>query len=680
MWHRLIPVAAFSASALLAQGAAAQAPAEPTRTSAWQPIDCITFKLKLEAPNVRCGYVSVPRRHADPTGPAIRLAVVVIRSEAADRKPEPLFIAQGGPGGSSIESFAQMLISNPETRPAPNRDLVVWDQRGTLYSQPALMCPEVVKASLESAGREKSQANDEERELAAFKTCGERLAREAGDLSAFNTVENANDVEALRVALGFGDIVFYGVSYGTELGQYLMRQHPARLRGVVLDAVVPTSFSLVTDVALVQQRIAVKYFEGCARDPRCNEAFPNLASRFLALLDRLDKAPISLTLTSTKDPSHAMTMTMNGEEFSGALYQALYIRQAKPLIPYIIDRADKGDFGFVSGFLLPALLLEQKEAQGMYMTVVCAAHSDADPQSLAGLKLLPRLVEAAQRSAQTILAICRSWKIELLPRGVLEPVKSDVPSLLLSGEFDPVTPPAFAAQVARGLKRGVSVTFPSGTHGQAFQSACANQLIKRFLDEPTAPIDASCVANAPSGFITPKDLIVIRPLRDAAAHATGGLLAYAVRFLFLALGLAVLATAIPVYAVAEVVGILRGRRDALSPDWRSRFAAAAPWLPVLALVLFSTALLALVGTFAVAFATNELFTFLGAVPSSMRWVFALPLLGVVAVAFMAIAALAMWVSRRRTLLGRIYYLVLLAAGLSVVGGLWNLGLLSAVWS
>jgi pimeloyl-ACP methyl ester carboxylesterase len=679
MWYRLIRPAALAALAFLAHAAAAQVPAEPMRTTAWQPIDCITFKLKLESPTVRCGYVSVPRRHSDPAGPAIRLAVVIIRSDAADRKPEPLFIAQGGPGGSSIESFAQMLISNPETRPAPNRDLVVWDQRGTLYSQPALMCPEVASASLESVKEEKSDANDEEREFAAFQACGERLAREAGDLSAFNTVENANDVEALRVALGLGDIVFYGVSYGTELGQYLMRQHPARLRGVVLDAVVPTNFSLVTDVALVQQRIAVKYFEGCARDPRCSEAFPNLAQRFLALLDRLDKEPVSLTISSIKDPTNVLTVTLNGEELSGALYQALYIRQVKPLIPYIIDRADKGDFGFVSGFLLPALLMEQKEAQGMYMTVVCTGHGDADPQSVAALKLLPRLVEAAQRGAQTILAICRSWNIELLPRSVLEPVKSDVPTLLLSGEFDPVTPPAFAAQVARGLTRSVTVTFPSGTHGQAFQSPCANRLIKRFLDNPAAQLDASCAANAPSGFITPKDLIVIRPLRDAAAHATGGLLAYAVRFLFIAAGLAILATAIPVYAVVEVVGVLRGRRDAVSPDWRSRFAAAAPWLPVLALVLFSTALLALVGSFAVAFATNELFTFLGAVPSSMRWVFALPLLGVVAVALMALAALAMWLSRRRTLLGRIYYLVLLAAGLSVVGGLWNLGLLSAVW-
>jgi pimeloyl-ACP methyl ester carboxylesterase len=674
--HRLVQLGGLVAIvALLTQGAAAQVPSHRTRTSEWQPTDCITFKLRLESPTVKCGYVSVPRRHSSPAGPAIRLATVVIRSEAANRAPEPLFIAQGGPGGSSIESFAQMLISVPNTRPAANRDLVVWDQRGTLYSQPALMCPEVAKARLNSARDERSQpgGSDEAVELAAYRACGERLAREAGELSAFNTVDNANDVEALRVALGYGDIMFYGVSYGTELGQYLMRQHPTHLRAVVLDAVVPTSFNLITDVALVQQRIAVKYFESCAREPRCNAAFPNLASRFLALIDRLDKTPVSFRVASTKDPSDAMTVTMNGEDLYGALYQALYIRQAKPLIPYIVDRADKGDFSFVSGFLVPALLMEQQHADGMYMAVVCAEHGDADPQSVTRLTLLPRLVEATQRGAATMLAICRSWKIELLPRSVLEPVRSNIPTLLLSGEFDPVTPPAFAAQVASGLSRASSVIFPSGTHGQAFQSACANQIIRRFLDDPTTQLDASCAASAPSGFITPQDLIVIRPLRDAAAHATGGLLAYALRFVFLSFGLAMLATAIPVYAVVEVTAILRGRRDAV-------VASAAPWLPVLAFVLFSAALLALVGSFAITFATNELLTFLGAVPGSMRWVFALPLLGVMAVLLMAVAALAVWVSRRRTFLGRVYYLVLLAAALSVVAGLWNLGLLSALWS
>ena len=103
----------------------------PVRSNAWQQTDCNVFQIKTEGRDVECGFVTVPRRHAEPTGPAIRLATVIIKSDAEKRAPEPLFVAQGGPGGSSIKSFAQPFVSFPELRPAKNRDLVVWDQRGT---------------------------------------------------------------------------------------------------------------------------------------------------------------------------------------------------------------------------------------------------------------------------------------------------------------------------------------------------------------------------------------------------------------------------------------------------------------------------------------------------------------------------------------------------------------------
>jgi len=653
------------------------------RTSAWQPADCATFQLKTETRPVECGYVTVPRRHADPSGPAIRLATVIIKSEVADRRPDPLFIAQGGPGGSSIDTFAQLLISSPDYRPATNRDLIVWDQRGTFYSQPALLCPEVTKATLEAAqqGKPESTEDIDPKALAAYRACGERLTREAGDLSAFNSVENANDVEALRVALGYDTINFYGVSYGTELGQYFMRQHPAHLRSVVLDAVVPMQFNLVTDVALVQQRIAEKYFQGCAQEARCNAAFPDLANRFLALLDRLDKEPVTLTVTNPKNPSERLSLKLSGEDLADALYQALYIRQAAPLIPYIIDRADKGDFSFVRGFLLPLQLFEDKSADGMYMSVVCAGRGDSDPGAVARPDLNPRLVKSGRQSAKAIVEVCREWKIDLLPRDVLQPVKSEIPTLLLSGEFDPITPPMFAIRVGENLDHDQSVAFPSGAHGQAFEGACANQVIQRFLDNPGTPIEASCAAAPASRFLTPRDLIVISPLREAAAMGTqAGLITYAKRFTLIALGIAILLTAIPIYAVGEVIAILRGRRDVIGPpDWKTRFTAAAPWLPLFTLVMFGVALGAIVAMFGTTVTQNILLTFLGAVPSSMRWVFTLPLLGILAVLLMSVAAVVMWTGRRRTVLGRLYYLILLMAALCVVVGFWRLGFVTALF-
>jgi pimeloyl-ACP methyl ester carboxylesterase len=186
---------------------------------------------------------------------------------------------------------------------------VVWDQRGTFFSRPALLCPEVSKAELEAMTDTKNRSESEKDELErqAFRACGERLAREATDLSAFNTMENANDVDAIRKALGYERIAFYGTSYGTELGQYLLRQHPANLHAVVLDAVVPMQFNLVTQVSSVKQRIAQKYFQGCEREAACREAYPDLARRLLTLLDRFDRQPVKVPIRDPKNPGKQLS-------------------------------------------------------------------------------------------------------------------------------------------------------------------------------------------------------------------------------------------------------------------------------------------------------------------------------------------------------------------------------------
>ena len=296
----------------------------------------------------------------------------------------------------------------------------------------------------------------------AFRACGERLAREATDLSAFNTMENANDVDAIRKALGYERIAFYGTSYGTELGQYLLRQHPANLHAVVLDAVVPMQFNLVTQVSSVKQRIAQKYFQGCEREAACREAYPDLARRLLTLLDRFDRQPVKVPIRDPKNPGKTVVVKLTGEILADALYQALYIRDVRPLIPYIIDRADRGDFTFISSLLLPLQLDNDDHAIGMYTTVLCAERGDSDPSAIRTSGFNPRLVRTELKGAQAQIEVCKDWNIELLPRDVLEPVKSDVPTLLLSGDFDPITPPAFATQVAAGFSRATLVTFPPG--------------------------------------------------------------------------------------------------------------------------------------------------------------------------------------------------------------------------
>jgi pimeloyl-ACP methyl ester carboxylesterase len=523
-----------------------------------------------------------------------------------------------------------------------------------------------------------SETEKDELQRDGYRACGERLAREVGDLSAFNTVENANDVDAIRQALGYGRIAFYGVSYGTELGQYLMRQHPAILHAVVLDAVVPTQFNLMTQVGSVKQRIAQKYFQGCEREAACKEAYPDLAKRLLTLLDRFDREPAKLTIRDPKNPGKTLTVKLSGEVLADALYQALYIRDVRPLIPYIIDRADQGDFTFISGLLLPLQLDNDDHAIGMYTAVVCTERGDSDPSVIRTSGFNPRLVRTELKGAQEMIAVCKDWNVELLPREVLEPVKSDVPTLLLSGDFDPITPPNFATQIAPGLSRAQHVTFPRGAHGQAFDSSCANGIIESFLNNPTGALNSSCAVTAPSNFVVPSDVIVLPQLRTAIAEGTQkGLMSYGFRFIMVAAGLVVLLTAIPVYAVVEVIACLRGRRALAAATFGARLSAAAPWLPVLTLLLFAGFLVVFAARLFATFDENKFLAFVGTVPSSLRWVFAIAWLGVLMVVLMGVATLVLWTQRQRTFVGRLYYTLLLVAGVVTVLGLWQAGLLGA---
>lgn len=655
---------------------AAQSPPD-ARSDAWQAVECSTFKLEDMPGNADCGYVTVPLRHARPNGPTIQLATVVIRSEDDSRKPDPLFIAQGGPGGSSIKTYAEFLAKIADFNPAPNRDLVIWDQRGTLWSKPALVCPEIGAAELEAMLEGAAELSPEE-ELEPFRVCFERLAKEVVDFSAFNSVENAHDIEALRLALGYELINFYGVSYGTELGQYLMREHPEHLRAVILDAVVPTDFNLVTEVAFVKQRIGEKYFDSCAADPRCAAAFPDLGQRFLKLLDRLDAEPAIVEVRKKDDPfGEPYRIVLDGESLEGLLYHALYMDSLQPFIPYIVDRADHGDYNLLSSMLLPMVLFDDTFAQGMWMTVVCAERGDTNLSETAYPGVVERLAEEELEDAEKILAVCREWSIELLDFDIEQPVVSDIPTLLLSGDFDPITPPAFAASVGETLTHDFQVVFPKGTHGQAVTDPCANAIITSFLDDPEREPDSTCAATPPSAYTVPSDLIILPALKEATRPRIEGIARVALGSGVVLLGLFVLSSAPLFYPIGWAGQRLRHR----PPERHDRglgniLSRLAPWLAVVAFLVLAGFLMAL-GRALATDLLNPTLMYLGAVLSEFRWVFALALLFALVMTLMVVTAVALWTGSHRSLAGRLYFTALTITALGVVYTLWKMQLLTA---
>ena len=75
----------------------------------------------------------------------------------------------------------------------------------------------------------------------AIQACKDDYKAQGVDLTGYNSVENAEDINAIRKTLGYDKIIYYGQSYGTLLGQFLLRIHPEIMEAIVLDGIAPAS-------------------------------------------------------------------------------------------------------------------------------------------------------------------------------------------------------------------------------------------------------------------------------------------------------------------------------------------------------------------------------------------------------------------------------------------------------
>lgn len=510
--HRLI-LALILALLLVLLAAPTRPAAAQDTPGAFIPAPCMFKAIELgptaldgAALGFECGYVVVPLRHAEPNGATIRLPVAVRRATAG--APDPLLLAQGGPGGDAFEVFS--LLVQPNSALSTSRDIVIFNQRGTPYAEPELTCPETDAALADILA-----ADSEEGERlynAAMAACYDRLLAEGIDLSAFNSLENAADVPLVARALGYDEYNFYGVSYGTLLGLHLMRNHPEGLRSVILDSVVPPNVNFLSEIAASEDRVFGEVFAACAADPDCAAAYPNLEARFYSLVAQYDQTPVDLTLTDP-ETGQAYDTYLDGRGLRSVLYQLLYVPRMAAVLPSVIADIEAGDLRYVEA-MWPLLVFDQLVAEGMYNSVICAEDADIDMAAVPLDGVRPEIAATAADDLQSIIDGCARWQVEPLPASVDDPVVSDIPTLLLSGRFDPVTPPAFAAVAAAGLSNATNLVDPTAAHGVAFQNECVNGIILDFLTNPDTPPDSRCLAAAEPPDFVPPDAITLPLLAD----------------------------------------------------------------------------------------------------------------------------------------------------------------------
>jgi pimeloyl-ACP methyl ester carboxylesterase len=629
----------------------------------FEGIDLGVTTLTGESLGFECGYVVVPERHANPDGPTIRIPVAVRRATSPDARPDPLFLAQGGPGGDAFEIFSILV---PGTAIAAQRDIVVFNQRGTPYAEPDLICEETDEALPEMLA-----ATDEEGERIyneALDACHARLLAEGIDLSAYNSLENAADVPLIARALGYDEYNFYGVSYGTLLGLHLMANHPEGLRAVILDSVVSTDINFLSETPASENRVFQEIFDACKADPECARQYPNLEERFYALVRQYDENPATLTL---KDPETGASYdaTLSGAGLRSVLFQLLYLPRMNAVLPKVIHDLEQGDWRYIEN-MWPLLIFDQLIAEGMYQSVICAEDADIDVTDIPLETLRPEIAETARDDVRAFVDTCARWQVEQLPPSVDSPVASDIPTLLLSGRFDPVTPPAFAEAAAAELSTAYRLVDPLASHGVAFFSDCVNGILSDFLDDPTRPPDSSCLAAQENPRVVPSNAITLPLLAGVNSLEPRTLAIFGVAGLLL---LVVLSPFIiwPLVYVIRAFGDGQPSRDPQDRRWRLISRAAVLVFGLVALI-FAVGLVGFIGSILL---DQTMLTAL-ALPPSAAPVLWLPLLLLILAIGVVIALFMIW--RRRgtgSTAGKVYYALVAVAAVALVILIGSQGLL-----
>lgn len=437
------------------------------------------------AEQLLCGTYSVWENRSSRQGRKIELRIVVVPGQGSDLAPDPIVAFAGGPGDSATSSSRGWVMAHDIRA---RRDIVLVDQRGTGASH-RLDCsvprdPGDVQAYFEPT-----------LPPAEVRRCRAELDQIA-DLTQYTTSIAADDLDEVRAWLGYDQINLYGGSYGTRAALVYLRRHAAYVRSAVLTGVVAMDMLLPLSHASGGKRALDLLFETCARTPECAAAFPDLAAEHERVLAGLDRARGRATVNSTVD-GHPVAVTIPRDVFAEQIRFTLYNAGTASATPYVIHRAAQGDFDpFARLAMMWEPAFRRILAWGMHLSVTCAEDvpfmsPEAIDQQIAGTYL------RGYRVLQQVAA-CREWRRGEIPASFHQPVTSNVPVLLISGPYDPVTPPAWAEKVAAYLPHSFHLVIPDGHHGSGGLShpECLDQIKAAFLERGTSNgLDTSCVAS-----------------------------------------------------------------------------------------------------------------------------------------------------------------------------------------
>jgi pimeloyl-ACP methyl ester carboxylesterase len=484
----------------LASLAATPAPAATDPPAArLEPVAC--WFTDSGKPAARCYRFHVEENRARPIGRrSITLPVVVLPAGDAKRADDPLVYIEGGPGaatgldGDGIERWRKDLATN---HVAEGRDLVLFDQRGTGEAEPLLDCPELLAATDALYARPSDPAAARAAFQAGAERCRDRLLGAGIDLSAYDSAATAADLAELRVALGYDSWNLWAVSYGTRVALTVLRDHPEGVRSAILDSVFPPEAPSFLDYGPIADRLLGKLAADCARQPGCAALAPDLGETIDALRASLDRRPVKVPVSD--EEGRRRVFLLDGDRLIETLFNEFYDWEEIARLPLMLADAAKGRTDDLEAAAADYFetLLDPDIADGMATSVECREEypfERGQPLEQA-MRAYPRFADLY--ATDETLAACPVWGAGASGPIEAQPVTSAVPTLLLSGDYDPATPPNWADGAVKHLAHGHLVRFPGIGHGVVASDSCADAVVAAFLADPAAEPKAACLADLP---------------------------------------------------------------------------------------------------------------------------------------------------------------------------------------
>ncbi|WP_430392301.1 alpha/beta hydrolase [Dyella sp. 20L07] len=488
-FHQRAASTSAADDATVAAATTVSKPAAPTKPRTWQLGSLTLTPCELGQPNsglstaAWCAPFEVPENRDDPHSRKISLKLAVIRSSAQVAAKDMLVMLAGGPGQAATESWQGVSTAlQPLTA---HRHVVLLDQRGTGGSNP-LTCKAESKDTPADEDGDDLEFNPAKLR-AETALCVKQLEGKA-DPRYYTSTIAVQDLEDVRKALGSPTFDLVGVSYGTRMAQQFAMRHPEAVRSLVLDGVVPNELVLGEDFAVNLDDALKGQFARCSADPTCHQRFNDPYQTLYQLRDALRANPHEV---SFRDPQTYQTVKRELNEFSLASVVRMfaYSPLTAALLPVSIDAAAHGDVGPLLGQakLLSGDLSDTMNG-GMQSSVICSEDADL---------LTPRPQDAhtilGTRMIDTLQAVCSVWPKGTRPADFHEPLKTDKPTLLLSGQYDPVTPPRYGEAVAKNLSQSRHLVLTGQGHN-VINAGCAPDIVKHFIEDtnPKA-LDVKCL-------------------------------------------------------------------------------------------------------------------------------------------------------------------------------------------